>query len=114
MASPPRSKVRKIPAKETYERIECELAAYQRGFLVLEIAIEYILCEINTLDQSNRQRIPNWIVRCLDMAANEAQEAIAADAHPVDLVEKIFCERCHTFLSEASEQAGYCIKCERS
>ena len=114
MATTPRPAVKTIPAKERERQLESELADYQRGYMILESAVEYV---IEQIEVRQRQRLlfnPMVIGKLLTAALTEANQHLTSSAHPADVVEKIFCEGCHTFLSEASEQAGYCIKCERS
>jgi len=112
MASPTRTTVKTIPAKERERHLDGELADYQRGYMILETAIEVVLAKIVEKRDERLHFHPLKIHEMLSKALMEAGQQLSDGTHPANHVEKIFCDRCHTFLTDASEQAGYCIKCE--
>lgn len=111
MASKRQAVVKAITPKERIERLESELALWQRGYVILEITCEKIIEQYIVCESVGKKVDLTWIRHALDDALLNAQDTLHESAHPVDRIEKIFCEGCHTFLTEASEAAGMCLKC---
>lgn len=114
MAAVSRPGHRKIPPREQVKIVESELADYELAYFMLETGVEYIIAQITLEEQDGCMTDVRWVRNLLETCLLKAQEHTHDSPHPTDLIDKIFCDRCHTFFSEASEQAGYCIKCERS
>lgn len=84
----------------------------QQAYVTFEMLVECLM-EAMAIAERLKTNIPAiGILTCLERCLLTAHQAYA-EAYPNDGMDgKIFCEQCHTFLSESSEYAGYCLKCE--
>jgi hypothetical protein len=44
-------------------------------------------------------------------AITESEMALPGSVHATDMIDRIYCDKCHAFLTPESETAGYCIRC---
>ncbi len=113
MASPQRSKCKKMPPQECIDRLRDELDRTQRGYAILETIAEKVIEKITIWQNTDQPLNERMILNMLDNGLTLAQAELEITIHPVDEIAKMYCERCQSFLSQASESAGYCLRCER-
>lgn len=105
------SKGKEITPEEKIERLTRERDEFERAYHMLRGAIEIAMEMIVFARIQDYSIDDRAIERALDIALASAETEVAESAHPADVIECPYCERCNSFLSESSEQAGYCLKC---
>jgi len=83
-----------------------------RAVDILFFALTGVLASADTVRRVGTAPTIEMIYAKCDEALRNAIEVLTEPASETFFEEEVFCTRCQSYLTHASQTAGYCIKCE--